>query len=536
MLWSDVNAIYQIYPRSFFDASGDGVGDLKGITQKLGYIKGDSGALGVDAIWISPFFTSPMKDFGYDVADYRGVDPAFGTLADFDELLAEAHRRGIKVMIDYVPNHSSDQHEWFKESRSSRDNPKRDWYVWHDAKDDGSPPNNWQAVFGGSAWEYDDTTGQYYLHSFLAAQPDLNWANPEVQEAMADVIRFWMDRGVDGLRADAVRWMSKHPDFHDNPPNPHYRHGEENPYHEFQHTNSKYGPHLFDYLKIIADTVAEYDDRIVLFEDYIDDSVADDRYEQYRKFYNINPQSAAPFNFDGIRTPYEAGALRSFVDGFQAASGTAYRPYYCFGNHDQARLASRVGLGQARLIGLMQLTLPGTPVVYYGEEIGMHNVDIPADRVRDPSELQTPGFGLGRDPSRTPMQWSDVEYAGFSKGEPWLPLADDYAVRNVAAEASTPGSTLRLYQHLLGLRKSDIFRSGEYRQWHSHHGQLFGYIRQLAGEQVLVVLNVSEHELTWDDAPTGQILFSTHSSSAHVDGQMQLAPHQGVVIYLTPQT
>ena len=532
MLWSDVNAIYQIYPRSFYYASGDGVGDLKGITQKLGYLKGDPGALGVDAIWISPFFVSPMDDFGYDVADYCDVDPIFGNLDDFDELIAEAHRRDIKVMIDYVPNHSSDRHKWFAESRSSRDNPKRDWYIWRDGRDDGSPPNNWQSVFGGSAWQYDETTGQYYLHSFLASQPDLNWANPEVQVAMADVLRFWMERGVDGVRADAVRWMSKHPELHDNPHNPHYRHGEEDPYHAHLQVNSRYGPHLFDYLKVIADTIAEYDDRIVLFEDYPDDGLEGGRYEQYKRFYEINPSVAAPFNFDGMDVSYNAGSFRHFINSFQSFAGNTLRPFYCFGNHDKPRLASRVGQEQARAIGMMQLTLPGIPVIYYGEELGMRNVDIPADKVQDPFELQTPGFGLGRDPGRTPMQWSDVEYAGFSQHEPWLPLADDYRTHNVVTERQDPRSSLKLYQNMLGLRDSEIMRSGEYAEWHNHNDQLFGYTRRHAGEEILVVFNMSDDSVSWNDAPAGQIIFSTHPAPARAHGQLTLAPHHGVAIYL----
>ncbi|HEU4715723.1 MAG TPA: alpha-amylase family glycosyl hydrolase, partial [Candidatus Saccharimonadales bacterium] len=228
--WQDVNGIYQIYPRSFKDANGDGIGDLPGITEKLGYLKGDEGSLGIDAIWISPFFTSPMADFGYDVSDYMQVDPIFGTLDDFKALLGEAHRREIRVMIDYVPNHTSDQHAWFLQSRASRDNPKRDWYIWRDPKPDGSPPTNWLSVFGGSAWEFDQVTGQYYLHSFLKQQPDLNWENPEVRKAMTGVLDFWLSMGVDGIRADAVRWMSKDTEFRDNPLNPNYRPGQD-PYH-----------------------------------------------------------------------------------------------------------------------------------------------------------------------------------------------------------------------------------------------------------------------------------------------------------------
>src|SRR5664279_629214 len=250
--WSNVRALYQIYPRSFYDSNADGVGDIPGIIEKLDYLKGSSSDLGVDAIWITPFYPSPMADFGYDISDYKNVHPLFGTMADFDQLISEAHGRSIKVMIDFVPNHTSDEHLWFQLSRSSLTNEYRDWYTWRDPASDGGPPNNWLSVFGGSAWQLDETTGQYYLHSFLAKQPDLNWANPAVRAAMADVLRFWLDRGVDGFRVDAVRWLSKDESFADNPPNPDYS-DDGDPYHSQLQVNSRYGPALYAYLKEIVD-------------------------------------------------------------------------------------------------------------------------------------------------------------------------------------------------------------------------------------------------------------------------------------------
>lgn len=532
MLWRNVNAIYQIYPRSFYDASGDGVGDLPGIIAKLDYIKGGEDSLGVDAIWISPFFTSPMADFGYDVADYRDVDSLFGDMDDFDRLIKEAHRRDIKVMVDYVPNHTSDKHDWFEQSRSSRDNPKRDWYVWRDPAPDGSAPNNWLSVFGGSAWEFDERTGQYYLHSFLREQPDLNWSNPDVRRAMTDVVRFWLSRGVDGIRADAVRWMAKDPEFRDNPQNPDFVPGRDDPYHSQLQSNSRYGQSLFDYLAEIAAAVEEFDDRIILFEDYPDSNF--NIPDQYRAFYNVNPRVAAPFNFEGFTVEYDAADFRRFVGSFQKIIGSELRPFYCFGNHDKPRLASRVGKEEARLIGMMQLTLPGIPVIYYGEEIGMENVEIPADSVQDPFEKQTPNMGLGRDPSRTPMQWSDAPQSGFSDVAPWLPVSTDYKTCNVAVQQGSDSSMFVMYKSLLDLRRSAVIRVGEYVGWDSQHEQIFGYIRRHKDEQILTVLNMSDKPLTCVADMRGEVLYSTHpfvTICEHLN--VDLEPHQGVIVRLS---
>jgi len=526
--WNNVNGIYQIYPRSFKDANGDGVGDLRGIIEKLDYIKGGTPSLGIDAIWISPFFRSPMADFGYDVSDYREVDPLFGNLEDFKQLLSEAHKRDIKVMIDYVPNHTSDQHEWFTVSKSSRTNEKRDWYVWHDPKPDGSPPNNWLSVFGGSAWQFDETTGQYYLHSFLKQQPDLNWDNPEVREAMTDVLRFWLSLGVDGIRADAVRWLSKDPEFRDNLPNPNYQEGQD-PYHSQLEHYSRYGAKLFDYLKEIAAVVEEYPERIILFEDYPDRHF--DIGEQYSAMYSVNPSVAAPFNFLGMKTPYGASAYREFIGMFQKLMGTELRPFYCFSNHDKPRLASRVGHEQARLVGLLQLTLPGIPVVYYGDELGMHDVVVTGKDIRDPFELQVPGYNVGRDPERTPMQWTDEQYAGFSTSKPWLPVAADIDHVNVENESRDPDSFFAMYKMLLDFRHSPTVLSGGYEEWSGSNDDVFGYKRIGQDETLLVILNMSEKTIDCVQEIDGDILYSTHGMPAtYVTGHINLKPHQGVMI------
>lgn len=523
--WQNVNGIYQIYPRSFKDSNGDGIGDLAGITEKLDYIKGGEPSLGIDAIWISPFYRSPMADFGYDISDYYSIDPLFGDLEDFKHLLKEAHKRGIRVMIDYVPNHTSSEHPWFIASKSSHMNEKRDWYVWRDPKPDGSPPNNWLSVFGGSAWQLDDATGQYYLHSFLPSQPDLNWDNPEVRKAMGDVLDFWLALGVDGIRADAVRWISKNQELLDNLPNPEYKPGDD-PYHQQLQHNSRYGPHLFHYLKEMVAVVAKYEDRIILFEDYLDKHF--DPLDQYKNFYAVNASVAAPFNFQGMNAPYSAAYFREYIHKFQNMVGSRLRPFYCFGNHDKPRLVSRFGAKQARLISMLQLTLPGTPVIYYGDELGMENGLIPAAAVHDPFERQAPGLGLGRDPGRTPMQWSTEKYAGFSVAEPWLPISMDYEKVNAASEAEDFKSSFSLYKKLLELRRMPVFVRGGYRDWESSDGNIFGFERYDENETLLVLLNMSDQENKIN--VEGELLFSTH---AYEDDFTTLSPHQGIILRMS---
>lgn len=526
--WQDVNGIYQIYPRSFQDSNGDGVGDIAGITQRLKYLKGELNSLGVDAVWVSPFYRSPMADFGYDVSDYYSIDPLFGDLEDFKQLVTEAHNRGIKVMVDYVPNHTSSEHPWFVASKSSRDNDKRDWYVWRDAKSDGSPPNNWVSVFGGSAWQWDEATGQYYLHTFLTEQPDLNWDNPAVREAMCDVLRFWLDLGVDGIRADAVRWISKDPKFRDDPPWPDHQLGDD-PYHELIHRHSRYGKNLFAYLKEIAGVIESFPDRIILFEDYPDMHM--DATEQYAAFYSVNPEVAAPFNFEGLGSRYDAQDYRTFINHFQRMTNNKLRPFYCFSNHDKPRLVTRVGRAQARLVGLMQMTLPGIPVVYYGDEIGMHDVKIPPEAVQDPFEKQTPGLGLGRDPERTPMQWNGEKNAGFTAGTPWLPLPDDYATINVEAERDDPDSLFAMYRALLELRRSSAIRTGTYESWLESNEKVFGYLRKSEYETLLVLLNMSDETVECKEKVRGAIIYSTHTSvESEINESVLLQPQQGVII------
>lgn len=535
--WRDVNAIYQIYPRSFKDSDGDGIGDIRGVIDKLDYIRGQKDSLGVDAIWFSPIFPSPMADMGYDVSDYCGIDPQFGTLDDFKELIEKAHEREINVMIDFVPNHSSDQHPWFVESRKAKTGPFADYYVWCDPKPDGSPPNNWLSIFGGSAWEYDDVREQYYLHTFLAAQPDLNWDNPMVRDEMKRVVRFWLDLGVDGIRADAVRWLSKDPAFRDDPLSRMEHHnadGNSEEYDKYLHKYSRYWKNLFPYLREMTDVVAEYDNRIMIFEDYPDGNYSTK--EQYLGFYGINPKISMPFNFEGIWTEFYADAFRHFITEFQGMlNPDEHRPVYCFGNHDQKRLVTRMeGEEQARLIALLQMSLPGLPTVYYGDELGMPDTPIADEDVKDLRAFSTGDMASTRDGCRTPMQWEKDRYAGFSEVHPWLPVGESVSRHNVETQLHEPDSFLALYRRLLKLRsRHEIFRHGTYEAFGELEADIYMFARWLGDQHVFVALNFSHTENTVKLPHDGRVLCCTHPvdyPNISVDGVITLRPYEGVIV------
>ncbi|HEX7230925.1 MAG TPA: alpha-amylase family glycosyl hydrolase, partial [Candidatus Binatia bacterium] len=443
-LWWQRGIIYQVYPRSFMDSNGDGVGDLRGLISRLDYFRG----LGVDAVWLSPIYPSPMKDFGYDVADYTGIHPLFGTLDDFDVLVREAHAREIKLVLDFVPNHTSDQHPWFIESRSSRDNPKRDWYLWRDRSPNGGPPNNWLSCFGGSAWEYDPQTEQYYYHAFLREQPDLNWRNPEVIEAMLNVLRFWLDRGVDGFRVDVLWHLIKDEQFRDNPINPDWREGAD-PYQKLLPLHSTDQAEVHAVVTRMRRLIDRYQDRVLIGEIYLP-------VERLVQYYGVNLSGVhVPFNFQLLLARWQARDIARIIAQYETALPRGGWPNWVLGNHDRPRIASRVGPKQARVAAMLLLTLRGTPTLYYGDEIGMHDVEIPLDKVQDPFEKNVPGRGLGRDPQRTPMQWNAARNAGFTTGEPWLPVAKDYAEINVERERDDPSSFLSLYTQLISVRRGE---------------------------------------------------------------------------------
>ena len=521
--WWERGVIYQIYPRSFQDSNGDGVGDLAGIERRLDYVA----SLGVDAIWISPIFPSPMIDFGYDVSDYCDVDPLFGDLAAFDRLVAAVHDRGLRLLLDFVPNHSSDQHPWFLESRASRDNPKRDWYIWRDPAPGGGPPNNWTSDMGGSAWQLDPATGQYYLHAFLKEQPDLNWRNPAVRAAMADVLRFWLDRGVDGFRIDVLWHMVKAEGLPDNPPNPDYRPELGEKFKVLQH-HSTDQPEVHEIAAAFRALADSYGDRLLVGEICLP-------VETLMHYYGREaPEVHLPFNFQLIETPapWDARSLAAMIGAYEAALPPGGWPNWVFGSHDAARIAARLGEPQARVAAMLILTLRGTPTLYQGDELGIGHVEIPPDRMRDPQELRQPGLGLGRDRSRTPFPWDASPHAGFSTVEPWLPLNPDWPTRNAAAQDRDPSSMLSLYRRLLGLRRAHAALAiGDFALAEADDGVL-AYERRHSGERLLVALNLGSGPrrlLLPADADRAELLAST-GAERPLDGT--LAPDEGLVLRL----
>jgi glycosidase len=535
--WWQRGVIYQIYPRSFADANGDGVGDLAGIIRRLDYL---AGTLGVDALWLSPFYPSPMADFGYDVSDYTGVDPVFGDLATFDELVHQAHQRDLKVMIDFVPNHTSDQHPWFQESRSARKNSKRDWYVWTDPRQDGSLPNNWLSVFGGPAWEWDELTGQYYLHSFLKEQPDLNWRNPDLKAAMLGVLRFWLERGVDGFRIDVAHFIMKDPELRDNPVKPEATLSIHKPLGEYDsllHINDQGHPDVhavYREIRRLLDSYSATQSRVSIGEIHIFD------WKIWATYYGAQlDELHMPFNFQLLEVEMKAHQVRKVVDGLEASLPPGAWPNYVLGNHDESRLASLVGLEGARLAAMLLLTLRGTPTLYYGDEIGMTDVDIPVDEQQDPWGIRMPG--LGRDKCRTPMQWDSSPNAGFSPAtarKTWLPLAPDWEQNNVIRQLEQPDSLLNLYRQLLALRKSSLsLQTGDYLPLDTVPGDCFAYRRRLAGyPAMLVALNFSSDDirLNLPDLKAGRLILSTYMDrSEQINlGELTLRGVEGVLIEL----
>jgi alpha-glucosidase len=525
-LWWQTGVVYQIYPRSFQDSDGDGVGDLRGVLMRLDYLQ----QLGVDAIWLSPIYPSPMADFGYDVADYVGVDPLFGTLEDFDQLRAAAHERGIKLLLDLVPNHTSDEHAWFVQARASRENPYRDWYIWRDPAPDGGPPNNWLSHFGGPAWSFDQPSGQYYLHLFDPKQPDLNWRNPEVRAAIYDAMRFWLKRGVDGFRVDVIWMLIKHPDLPDNPPELTWT-PEQRPQDRLRRLHDQHQPEVHDVIREMRQVTDEFAERVLIGEIYmpVEDLVA---------YYGPQLDEVhLPFNFNLVTLKeWGAVAVRDVVDRYEAALPAGGWPNWVLGNHDQPRIASRVGQPLARLAQMLLLTLRGTPTLYYGDELGMEDVPIPPERVVDPQGHRTPGFG--RDPERTPMQWDGERGAGFTTGDPWLPLADDYALRNVAVQQADPHSMLSLTRHLLSLRRgSPALSLGAYAPLETGDHHVFAFTRAHNGERLVVALNFGGEEARLDlstVAAEGTVVactFMDHAGPVDLSA-LALRPNEGVVIAL----
>jgi alpha-glucosidase len=482
---------YQIYPRSFMDTNGDGVGDLPGIIEKLDYVA----SLGVDAIWIAPFFRSPMADFGYDIADYRDVDPLFGTIADFDRLLAKAHRLGLKVMIDQVLSHTSVEHAWFKESRTSRDNPKSDWYVWADAKDDGTPPNNWLSLFGGCAWQWEPRRGQYYLHNFLTSQPDLNFHHPDVQRAVLNEVKFWLDKGVDGLRLDAINFCFHDRELRDNPPKPEEKRvgrgfSPDNPYAFQYHYYNNTRPENIAFLEDLRALMDQYEDVAALGEISSEDSLATTaEYTSGRRLH-------MGYSFELLTDDFSAAYIRSTVQNLEAQMLEGW-PCWAISNHDVERVLTRWGNGDAsvrlaNLLTAMLCSLRGSVCVYQGEELGLTEVDVPYEALQDPYGITFWPTFKGRDGCRTPMPWNGGVNAGFSVGDPWLPVPSEHRALAVTLQEAEPDSALQGFRAFMAWRKSQpALRWGDIHFLDTPEPVL-AFTRRHGDETVLAAFNLSK--------------------------------------------
>ncbi len=529
--WWQSGTVYQIYPLSFMDSDGDGKGDLQGIRSKLDYLQ----ELGVDAIWSSPIFPSPLHDFGYDVADYTDINPLFGDLAAFDELVADAHARGMKVILDLVPNHTSIDHDWFVEARKSRDNPKRDWYHWRDPKFDADgnrlPPNNWQSFFGGDAWEWDEATGQYYLHLFDVSQPDLNWDNPDVRTAIYDAMRFWFERGVDGFRVDVMWLLIKDRDYRDEPENEHWKPGIHS-FAKHHHIYTQDQPDVQQIVREMRSVSDEYQDRVIIGEIYLPN-------DRLMRYYGEFPDKALdgahlPFNFCLITNNFDAETVAMLVNQYEQDLPSGAWPNWVLGNHDRPRIASKAGPERAALAMMLLLTLRGTPTIYYGEEIGLENVELPDEFVNDPAATDGNLRNPGRDPERTPMQWDDSDHAGFTMGSPWLPVGPDYDVRNVKVQAADPVSQLSLTKALLALRRAEpALHVGDY-QYVSSDKQCFVYERQDGAARFVIALNFDGEAAEVRLPGAGDIVMSTldPQKRASTGDMLALAPYEGMIVRL----
>lgn len=525
--WWRKSVFYQIYPLSFADSDGDGFGDIPGIISKLDYL---SDILGVDALWLSPFFRSPMKDWGYDVSDHRDVDPLFGDLVDAKELITQAHDRGLRVMVDYIPNHTSDQHEWFIESRSSRDNPRRDWYVWREGRD-GRSPNNWVSVFSGPAWTLDEATGQWYRHTYLSEQPDLNWRNPEVVDEMLDVAGFWLDLGVDGFRVDAAHQMMKDPLERDNPPAPHnYPRpwkdmGE---YDEFIHLYDFGHQDVHEVHRRLRETVDAFGrDIVTVGEIHIFDL------PEWASYYGEHlDQLHMPFNFHLMASSWDVPSIRATIEAVLWNVPVGGWANWTLGNHDEIRLRSRLPDGHERLAALLLLSLRGSPFLYYGDELGMGDGEIAVHQRRDPWGNRV--AMLSRDGARTPMQWDSGPHAGFSPpgAEPWLPVGRDSVSRNVESQMSDPDSILNMYRRLLALRRESIsLRVGSFLAHPSSTDEVLVYRRESDHETTTIALNFSEREQVVP-LRRGRVRFSTvrPDRDEQFSEKLALSALEGVVV------
>jgi len=527
--WWQTAVIYEVYPRSFADASGDGIGDLAGVTSKLDYL---ANTLGVDAIWLCPFYPSPQVDFGYDVSDFTAVDPVFGTFGDFGTLVREAHGRGLRVIIDYIPNHSSDQHPWFTGSRSSLDHPKRDWYVWADPAPGGGPPSNWTSEMGGSAWQFDAATGQYYLRSFHPEQPDLNWRSAALRQAMLGVLEFWLGHGADGIRIDVAHMLAKHPEFADNPvreqPLRNFTDRQHPDFDRQEHLNDRLQPEVHEYLAMMRRVLDDWSarsgrKRVAMAE------VEVMPWDRWSRFFGRRDDGVhLPFNFRLIEADWSPQALAASVEGQEAALPLGAWPNYVLQNHDRARLATRLGLRHVRNAAMLLLTLRGTPTLYYGEELGLADLPVGQERWLDP---------LGRDESRAPMPWTSEPGGGFGPlgVSSWLPPYPDLATVSVAAQLRDPGSVLNLYRGLITMRRSTpALLGGRYETVKAEDGCLC-YLRSTDEQEVLVALNLGAESASIELPRPGRLLLDTSCHRRQAQRKrLDLPRYSGAIIELDP--
>jgi alpha-glucosidase len=504
--WWHGAVIYQIYPRSFFDSNGDGIGDLAGITAKLDYVA----SLGVDAIWLSPFFASPMKDFGYDVSDYRAVDPIFGTLDDFDRLIAHAHALGLRVIIDQVYAHTSDAHAWFQESRGSRVNPKSDWYVWADPKPDGTPPNNWLSVFYGPCWTWDGRRGQYYLHNFLPSQPNLNVHDPDVQQALFDTARFWLNRGADGFRLDAINFAMHDPKLTDNPPVTDPGIDRKRPFDFQHHFHNQSQPELVPFIEDLAKVVKSFGaDRFTVAEVGGEQSI-----EERKAFTAGTDRLNTSYGFDFLSAErLEPSLIIDALSHWPSENNMGW-PSWAFSNHDAPRVVSRWGDpgsndDWARLLLTLLMCLRGNVFLYQGEELGLPQAQIPFDRLRDPEAIANWPLTQGRDGARTPMPWSaTASHAGFSNVEPWLPIPAEHSSRAVSEQNGQADSVLGTARLLIALRRSsEALREGDFRPLQLS-SPLLGFERVSEGRKIRCLFNLGKKAMSCSALAGGDVIYS----------------------------
>jgi alpha-glucosidase len=517
--WRNV-VVYEIAVVSFQDSNVDGQGDLVGLLQRIDYLTW----LGVGAVWLTPIYKSPNHDFGYDIADFCSLDPRFGNLEDFDKLLRALHDSGIRVILDLVPNHTSDQHAWFWESRTSRNNPKADWYLWAEAGANGGPPNNWLSRFGGSAWEWCEERRQFYYHSFLPSQPDLNWRNPEVREAIAAVMRFWLERGVDGFRVDASAVLIKDDLLRDNPPDPEANDKTPPPQASMPvFTDDR--PETMGCIEYIREVLDEYDGKLLCGE-------VQGKTDRIGHFYgNSKPRLHLPLNFALLDSEWSAISLQATVDAYFNALPHGAWPDFVIGGHDKHRVASKIGQAQARILAMLLMTIRGTPFLFAGDEMGSEQVQIPSERIQDPFEKLMKGFDLGRDPERAPLRWDDTEGGGFTSGEPWLPLSRD-RTRNIKAQQGDRNSLLNLYRELIALRREEpCLLQGEYLPRRAKN-DVFSFGRRMNDTEILVGLNISGEPRLWEWEGCGVRLLSTRldCKQEKVAGPIHLKPNEGVIV------